>query len=254
METKKRRVRSNISKYKRYAGFILRGYSDEHAAEILNVTTRTLRNWKRTEEFNAIMAMLLRKTADRKSSISGTKVPLKLRRPGEFYLHLYSERRLPDSQHTNTFKGSDLVTIHCLDCGNRFCGNFGVWSTYQTCVSCDKKSFSKGELAVKNVLDRLGVEYIPEAPLFLYSDTLLSARADFSVTINGRVAAIEFDGRQHFESVEFFGGEEKFIDQKQKDWLRDKVFKDRDVPLLRIPYWEFDNIEEIVTNFIDTVK
>ena len=61
---------------------------------------------------------------------------------------------------------------------------------------------------------------------------------------------IEYDGRQHFEPVEFFGGKEQFKIQKINDKLKDTYCRNNNIDLLRIPYWEFDNIDEILDSFL----
>lgn len=66
---------------------------------------------------------------------------------------------------------------------------------------------------------------------------------------------IEFDGRHHFELCGF--GEKdknkiikKFNNIKKRDQIKNKYCKDNDIKLLRIPYWDFDNIENIINEQI----
>ena len=57
---------------------------------------------------------------------------------------------------------------------------------------------------------------------------------------------IEYDGRQHFEISEYFGGYEGFINTKIRDTIKNIYCRNNNIDLLRIPYWEFDNIENIL--------
>ena len=57
---------------------------------------------------------------------------------------------------------------------------------------------------------------------------------------------IEYDGRQHFEIVKKFGGLEGFIDTKIRDTIKNTYCKKNNIKLIRIPYWDFDNIEKIL--------
>jgi hypothetical protein len=57
---------------------------------------------------------------------------------------------------------------------------------------------------------------------------------------------IEFDGRQHYEPIEFFGGEEKYISRKKNDQIKTNYCLKNNISLLRIPYWDYDNIETIL--------
>ena len=61
---------------------------------------------------------------------------------------------------------------------------------------------------------------------------------------------IELDGGQHFRAIEFFGGEEGFKQRVIHDNVKDKYAKDNNIKLIRIPYWEFDNMEGIINNLI----
>lgn len=53
---------------------------------------------------------------------------------------------------------------------------------------------------------------------------------------------IEYDGQQHFESVDFFGGEEKFIIQQERDQYKNQWCKENNIPLIRIPYTKLDTL------------
>ena len=62
---------------------------------------------------------------------------------------------------------------------------------------------------------------------------------------------IEYDGIQHFEPKDFAGKGEKwakkeFVLRKMKDKIKDEYAKEHDWKLIRIPYWEYDNIENIL--------
>ena len=51
---------------------------------------------------------------------------------------------------------------------------------------------------------------------------------------------IEYDGEQHFKPIEFFGGEEAFQKQQERDQKKDEWCKENNIPLLRIPYTDYD--------------
>lgn len=116
---------------------------------------------------------------------------------------------------------------------------------YTKCSSC--YSF-RGEKAVSDVLDSLSIEYSREHTF----EYLGRKRYDFFIpSLN---IAIEYDGEQHFKAVDHWGGEEALKRTQESDALKNDFCDFMGIDLLRIPYWEFDNIDEIVTNFIDTVK
>lgn len=104
---------------------------------------------------------------------------------------------------------------------------------------------SKGELAVAAALDKHGFKYETQYELGYY------VHADFAVHYNDRIYIIEYDGRQHYHPVKYFGGRWKFFLQRWKDIMEGWECKDRDMPLLRIRYdIPLDRVEAMVINFL----
>ena len=69
-------------------------------------------------------------------------------------------------------------------------------------------------------------------------------RFDFACYKNGRIVClIEVDGRQHFEYTPFFHKSKiAFLRQKEHDIKKNKFCLKNRIPLIRIPYWELDNL------------
>lgn len=57
---------------------------------------------------------------------------------------------------------------------------------------------------------------------------------------------IEYDGIQHFEIVDYFGGFDGFVETKIRDTIKNEYCENNNIKLIRIPYWDFDNIEHIL--------
>ena len=57
---------------------------------------------------------------------------------------------------------------------------------------------------------------------------------------------IEYQGIQHYEPVELFGGMEQFILQQKLDNIKRNYCKLHSIKLIEISYWDYDNIEEIL--------
>lgn len=74
-------------------------------------------------------------------------------------------------------------------------------------------------------------------------------RFDFAVlnTLNEVVYLVEFDGEFHFKKMYEDHDLEK---QKRYDKMKDDYCKEHNIKLLRIPYWEFDNIEDILDLYL----
>lgn len=54
---------------------------------------------------------------------------------------------------------------------------------------------------------------------------------------------IEFDGQQHFREVY----NRDFETTKKHDEIKNKYCEDNDIDLLRIPYWDGNDIEKIIS-------
>lgn len=57
---------------------------------------------------------------------------------------------------------------------------------------------------------------------------------------------IEYNGKQHYYSIPYFGGEDTLKRQKVNDAIKEKYCQDNNIKLIRIPYWDFNNIESIL--------
>lgn len=105
------------------------------------------------------------------------------------------------------------------------------------CPKCNKK-ISKGEQKIINWLEEKHIPYQRQVPLDINGHHL---SIDFYLPIFD--IYIEYNGVQHYEPVNYFGGEDKFIQQQNNDQLKRLYLKNK---LIEIPYIYFENIEEIL--------
>ena len=107
---------------------------------------------------------------------------------------------------------------------------------------------SSGEVKIKKVLNEMKIDYEYNSSYEVKSDKGL-LRWDF-ILKGDEPLFIEYDGRQHFEPVEHWGGQKAFEQTKKYDKLKDDYCNDNGYLLLRIPYTEYKNIETLVVDFI----
>ncbi|TDM04049.1 DUF2726 domain-containing protein [Macrococcus carouselicus] len=62
------------------------------------------------------------------------------------------------------------------------------------------------------------------------------------------ILLIEYDGIQHFQEVGFFGGQDELKIRQYRDEIKNNYCLNNQIPLVRIPYYEEDNIESILKN------
>lgn len=115
-----------------------------------------------------------------------------------------------------------------------------LWNRFQQGLRCPICHTSKGEECIKRTLNDLNIEFIYNR--YIWKDA--SLRPDFYLPFYNLV--IEFDGKQHFEPIEYFGGEEGFKKRQTKDKEKNDYCKNHNIDILRIPYWDIDKIEKII--------
>ena len=59
---------------------------------------------------------------------------------------------------------------------------------------------------------------------------------------------IEYDGIHHFQPVDYFGGLESLKETKRNDKIKNRYCKKNRIPLIRVSYTYFENIEGILEN------
>ena len=108
-------------------------------------------------------------------------------------------------------------------------------------------SISKGELCVKLWLEENNIEYIQQYTFDNCRDKQVLPFDFYLPTFN---ILIEYDGELHFYPIEYFGGQEKFERQQRHDKIKNEYCEKNNIPLLRIPYYKYNNIEEELNNFL----
>ena len=125
---------------------------------------------------------------------------------------------------------------HCkCDCGNETDVQVSYLQDGEI-QSCGCINYSIGEKNIADILEKNNISFIKE---YKFIDLPL-LRYDFFLPNYNRL--IEFDGKQHYESVTYFGGENEYISRKNNDVKKNKYAFEHGIDLVRIPYWERDNI------------
>lgn len=113
--------------------------------------------------------------------------------------------------------------------------------------NCPYCNFSKGEIAINQLLKSKNIKYIHQKR---FVDCIDTNPLSFDFYLDGYNIIIEFDGIQHFEPIEHFGGTHEFLDRQKKDNIKNKYCKENHISLLRISYQEIDQIEILFNNFL----
>lgn len=126
------------------------------------------------------------------------------------------------------------------------CGNHHIVGTSD--FNCGKVQScgclsSKGEAKITEILETNRISFQKQ----YYFEDLLNEQGrhyffDFAIFSNGKIThLIEFDGIQHFsEKQQFSQNENAFIDVVNRDKKKNKYCLEHNIPLIRIPYTQFD--------------
>jgi hypothetical protein len=146
--------------------------------------------------------------------------------------------------------GSLHVGISCKEHG-RFDVTANKHLADGICPVC-KKLFlhiSSGEYTVKETLSSIGVSFEREYYLKRLGATGNSARLRFDFYIPSLNIAIEYDGQQHYNPVEIWGGQDMLEVNKKRDNLKNIFCRENNIHLLRIPYTSL-TVSKDVLDFI----
>lgn len=120
--------------------------------------------------------------------------------------------------------------------------------------SCGCLISSSMESYIKKFLDENNVDYETQ---YTYDDCLNDKgnklRFDFAIKKNSEVFyLIEYDGEQHFRSVEYFGGNKGFEARQKYDNIKNDYCRTHNIPLLRLPYYlSNDEIKNEIINILN---
>ena len=92
---------------------------------------------------------------------------------------------------------------------------------------------SKGEKEILKELKKLNIKYIRQKK---FKDCKNKKELPFDFYLPYYNTCIEFDGRQHFEPVNDFGGEQEFFKIKNRDKIKNNYCKNNNINLIRIKY------------------
>lgn len=134
------------------------------------------------------------------------------------------------------------------DCGNEKIA-LSCWLRSGAVTSCGCMSGSNGEVLVSKILKQNDIRYIPQ---YKFKECRDIYPLSFDFYLPDYNMCIEYDGKQHFEPINYFGGEEKFKKQKEHDQMKKDYCEYNNIGLLRLPYYL--SISELEKQILNTLK
>lgn len=130
---------------------------------------------------------------------------------------------------------------HC-DCGNDvIVKTINLKSGDTTSCGC---SISKGEEKISRILRENNVNFSSQ---YVFEDLLSEngsyLKFDFAVFEKNKLSyLIEYNGIQHYEVIDHFGGKENFKKQQNNDLRKIEYCKSKKIPLIIISYQDYEEI------------
>lgn len=150
------------------------------------------------------------------------------------------------------YSNNNRAIWNCIcDCGNKIqVSSHELISGHTTSCGCRKRS--NGEEKIENILIELKVNYATE---YKIQDCKYKKVLPFDFAIfdknNNLLCLIEYQGEQHFKSIDFWGGEERFLKQKERDEIKQKYCIQNNIKLIIISYLDYnilnkDYLEKVI--------
>lgn len=98
---------------------------------------------------------------------------------------------------------------------------------------CPECSFSHGERDVMFFLDAWGIPYKSQ---YVYFTPNRNYRFDFYIETPNKNFIIEYNGKQHYESIDYFGGDSRLKEQLKRDEDLRNYCKETNIRLFEIKY------------------
>ena len=147
---------------------------------------------------------------------------------------IINNRKVISIENSN-HRRDKIYQCKCLLCGRIY---ETTAQNLQHTISCGCQR-SIGEFNIISILNKNNISYKKEY-------CINNFRFDFAIYENNKIIRfIEFDGEQHYlENIKNSGWNtyEKYEYTLQNDLQKNQIAKDMNIPLVRIPYWERDNI------------
>lgn len=149
---------------------------------------------------------------------------------------------LLDEYVNNTTK----IRFKHITCGNEFLMTPREFLRGNRCFKC---KMSKGEKSISKILTDLNIEFIEQ---YRFDDCKYKYTLPFDFYLPDYNVCVEFHGKQHYNPINFFGGNEGFQVTQLRDKIKEEYCIKNNIQLLIIPYWNIKNINIILKQyFID---
>ena len=132
----------------------------------------------------------------------------------------------------------------CLECGDVFLTSYNSFVKHegQYCPKCSSTE-SNGEKRVRAYLEANNILFNQE---YRFDDCKDKNTLPFDFYLPEYNTCVEYQGLQHYEPIEYFGGDIRLRNVQKHDQIKKQYCISHGLRLIEIPYWDMKNIEKIL--------
>ena len=153
--------------------------------------------------------------------------------------------------HNFTYLYDKIVVTNCRNKVTITCREHGDFQQspikHLSGQGCQKCFNSLGENAILAFLKKNNITFSQKK---IYDGLIDVLPLSYDFFLPDKNILIEYNGEQHYKPVDIFGGEEQFKIQVLHDNLKKEYAEKNCIKLVVIPYWDFKNIDAILTEKI----
>lgn len=152
--------------------------------------------------------------------------------------HYEKNYKLPNEY---TPKSGEIVWWKCERCDREW--QYSISGRNHSNVRCICNNLSKGEEKLSSFFNENKIDNIQQ---YKFQNCINIRQLPFDFYLSKYNVVIEYSGIQHYQPIEHFGGEKGFKKQQNRDQIKRDYCKENNIKLIEIPYWDFDNMEDIL--------
>lgn len=148
----------------------------------------------------------------------------------------------------------DSVIWYCsCECGN-FCYKSCNDLTRGHAQSCGCL-VSKGETLLQSLFTKMEIKFITQKVFDNCINPKTQSKLKFDFFLPDYNTCIEYDGKQHFQySGSGWDTKKEFLERQYRDNIKNQYCKKYNIRLIRIPYWDYNQIDErYITNLLHSI-
>ena len=157
--------------------------------------------------------------------------------------------------HDNYFDYSLFIYINARTKGIIICPIHGKFEMtpdlhIRAGCGCRKCNKSKGELKIEQTLKKYDIKYISEKT---FENCYDYNKLPFDFYLPKLNICIEYQGKQHYQIIKYFGGEKEFNIRKKHDEIKYLFCIQNNISLIQIPYTKLNNLEKFLLDKINYI-